>query len=403
MQNGIGTTSFGRRAMSLTLVKRRFDTASIEGGRPVNKWKVFRDAAEARALLGIQDRALAILDALLTFYPDNELSNSRSLIVFPSNIQLSARAHGIAGTTLRRHLAALVDAGLIHRRDSANGKRFARKGRTGEIEIAYGFDLSPLLARASELALMAQEVAAERERVKRLREKLTICRRDVRKVISAAIGEGPPGDWETFEAEYIGLVNRIPRSPNLAELSGILEEMQTLQARILNTLETVLNSRDLDVNGIGYGCHIQNSDTKSIIEFERHAEPKEGIGSISKTNNQEPTRTFPLSLVLKACPEISMYGPSGEISTWRELLTAAIVVRSMLGVSASAFEDACHVMGSENAATTMACILERTGHINSAGGYLRDLTSKARRGEFSLGPALMALLKVNQIDRRRVG
>ena len=98
-----------------------------------------------------------------------------------------------------------------------------------------------------------------------------------------------------------------------------------------------------------------------------------------------------------------MYGPSGEISTWRELLTAAIVVRSMLGVSASAFEDACHVMGSENAATTMACILERTGHINSAGGYLRDLTSKARRGEFSLGPALMALLKVNQIDRRRVG
>lgn len=38
---------------------------------------------------------------------------------------------------------------------------------------------------------------------------------------------------------------------------------------------------------------------------------------------------------------------------------------------------------------------ERAGHINSAGGYLRDLTRKAARGEFSLGPMLMVLLRLN--------
>jgi replication initiation protein RepC len=48
----------------------------------------------------------------------------------------------------------------------------------------------------------------------------------------------------------------------------------------------------------------------------------------------------------------------------------------------------------------MACILERAGHINSAGGYLRNLTDKARRGEFSLGPVLMALLRANPVIAR---
>ena len=65
----------------------------------------------------------------------------------------------------------------------------------------------------------------------------------------------------------------------------------------------------------------------------------------------------------------------------------------MLGISPSAYQDACDAMGPENAAITLACMLERSGHIQSAGGYLRDLTSKTRRGEFSLGPVLMALLR----------
>jgi replication initiation protein RepC len=60
-------------------------------------------------------------------------------------------------------------------------------------------------------------------------------------------------------------------------------------------------------------------------------------------------------------------------------------------------------MGPENAATAMACILERGGHINSAGGYLRDLTRKSARGEFSLGPMLMALLKANGASMERTG
>ncbi|NKF32491.1 replication initiation protein RepC, partial [Pseudomonas sp. BGM005] len=108
-----------------------------------DKWKVLRDASAAMELLKIQSNSLAVLDALLSFYPDNELRQDAQLIVFPSNAQLALRAHAMAGATLRRHIAILVESGLIVRKDSANGKRFARKGDDGQIENAFGFDLSP--------------------------------------------------------------------------------------------------------------------------------------------------------------------------------------------------------------------------------------------------------------------
>lgn len=59
-----------------------------------------------------------------------------------------------------------------------------------------------------------------------------------------------------------------------------------------------------------------------------------------------------------------MYGPGGAISSWRELMTAAVVVRSTLGVSPSAYQEACEVMGPENAAVAIACMLERAGHMD---------------------------------------
>ncbi|MNL30650.1 hypothetical protein D3C87_1523980 [compost metagenome] len=115
----------------------------------------------------------------------------------------------------------------------------------------------------------------------------------------------------------------------------------------------------------------------------------------------EPIKAFPLGIVLRACPQIADYGSGGQIENWRELMKAAVVVRSMLGVSPSAYEEACNAMGPENAAVAMACILERSNFITSAGGYLRDLTRRSERGEFSLGPMLMALLKLNDGGDRR--
>lgn len=402
MQTGSVTTPFGRRPMTLALVKRQVATNDIKVGKTVEKWKVFRDASEAREELGLQSNSLAVLDALLSFYPENELRQDAQLVVFPSNAQLILRAHGMAGATLRRHLALLVDAGLIVRKDSANGKRYARKNGAGEIENAFGFDLSPILARSEELAVIAQKVVAARSAFRKAKENLTICRRDVRKLITAAIEEGADGDWMAIEAMYIDLVARIPRSPTIADVASILDELELLREEILNLLDTQSNSEFNSTNDAHIEQHIQNSKSESFSEFEPGSEKEqEAKPEDRKRTPNEGMKSFPLSLVLKACPQIVDYGPGGAIGSWREMMSAAVVVRSMLGVSPSAYQDACDGMGPENAAVAIACILERAGHINSAGGYLRDLTRRADRDEFSLGPMLMALLRANgEADRK---
>ncbi len=94
-------------------------------------------------------------------------------------------------------------------------------------------------------------------------------------------------------------------------------------------------------------------------------------------------------MVLSACPDIVDYAKGG-IANWRDFLATAAVVRPMLGISPSAWEEAQMVMGDTQAAIVIACLLQRSSAIQSAGGYLRELTRKARAGEFSLGPVLMA-------------
>ena len=177
--------------------------------------------------------------------------------------------------------------------------------------------------------------------------------------------------------------------------------MQSLRETIINALEMQIKSEKIDTDDVRFDRHIQNSHTESINELEPSSREDLKATPIETLRPTRPQiKAFPLVMVLQACPDIADYAPGGTIPDWRALMSAAVVVRTMLGVTPSAYQDACEVMGAENAAVAMACILERAGHINSAGGYLRDLTAKARRGEFSLGPMLMALMRAHRAETK---
>ena len=402
MQSGSVTTPFGRRSVTLGMLASQYMSREITPQTSADKWKLFRALCQAKARLGISERALSVMNALLSFYPDAILAEENGLVVFPSNMQLSLRAHGMAEATLRRHIAALVDAGLVARRDSPNGKRYARKDSDGSIDEAFGFSLAPLLARSSEIEALAAEVEFERTQLRKLRERLTICRRDVGKLIEVALDEGVPGNWGEIHEHFRRLVVSVPRVASAAVMEPIAEEMEMLRDEISNILEMRVNALKMSGTPDQTERHIQNSKPESISELEPSSEKEQGERSRPVVGLvREPLKAFPLGMVLQACPTVSDYGPGGTVASWRDLMQAAVVVRSTLGVSPSAYEDACEVMGPENAAAVMACILERAGHINSVGGYLRDLTSRARRGEFSLGPVLMALLRAHGGDRRK--
>lgn len=451
--NMVGTTPFGRQTVTLAYINSQAamaaKVAGMAGDTAIDKWRLFRALAVCRSRFGLSDRALMLLNALLSFHPEAELAAGQGLVVFPSNAQLSTRAHGMAEQTIRRHLAALVEAGLILRKDSANGKRFARRNGAGAIGEAYGFSLAPLLARAAEIEAAAAEIEADRLMLRALKERLTICRRDIARLIGAGLEEGASGDWDDFAMRYRAIVADIPRHLDQKLAERILDSLEALRTEILNSLDPFDNSEKPSGNACQNERLIQNSNTDSFHELEPCLEIKQAATSNQKpadrekerggedgesrptgileprltaVNNLPVTRSaagaramprgratkrgddasgaafhgpFPLSMVLRACPQVADYGPGGAISSWRDMMNAAVVIRSMLGVSPTAYEEACAVLGPENAATAMACILERAGHINSAGGYLRDLTRKAERGEFSLHPMVMALMRAN--------
>lgn len=434
------TTPFGRRAMTLGMLASQAIAKTVSPEASIDKWKLYRWLCEARVKLGISDRALSVLNALMSFHPKTELSGSDGLVVFPSNTQLSLRTHGMAETTLRRHLAALVESGLLTRRDSPNGKRYVRRDQQGSIGEAFGFSLAPLLARAGEIEQLAAEVTAERLLLQRLRERVTLVRRDVAKLIEAALEDGLAGDWMRYEAEYRREVQALPRLRTPENLTPALAALEALRLEILKCLEQHIILQEVDGNAGHTERHKQNSKPDSTSDLEPSFETKQGGKGEARSdrsdtrqmeqdekpdarysqwpvdvptpakrvypqpaNASDPQKPYPLGLVLRACPEIVAFGPGGAISSWRDLMTAAVVVRSMLAISPSAYEQACAVLGPENAATVIGCMLERSGHINSAGGYLRDLTRRAERGEFSLGPMLMALTRTNGVPAKQAG
>lgn len=388
----VSTTPFGRRSLTLAMVAGQLAASGCAPGASVNKWQVFRAVCEAKGLLGASDRALAVLNALLTFHPETDLVGSEGLVVFPSNAQLALRAHGMAPATLRRHLSVLVDCGLVVRRDSPNGKRYARKGSGGEIEQAFGFDLTPLLARAEEFERMAEAVRAERRALQLVRERITILRRDIVKMIAFGLEEGISADWQRLHMEYREIAAKIPRTASRIELTPIAAELGSLAQEVRNALETHVKTEKTSANESHFERHIQNSNTHPH-EFEPGLEKDPGAKAVIKPETgSQPPIGYPLGMVLRACPDIADYARNG-IAGWGELVETANLVRGALGVSPDAWSQACEAMGAIDAAIMVAAMLQRAEAISSPGGYLRSLTAKARAGEFSIGPVLMALLR----------
>lgn len=404
--------------------------AAVEAGP--DKWAVLKALAAGRAAFGVTDRDLAALAALLSFHPERTLApgegaGGAGLIVFPSNAALSARAHGMAESTLRRHLAALVAAGLIRRQDSPNGKRYAARGVDGAPERAFGFDLAPLAWRAGEIEAAATAAREAALRLKRLRETANLRLRDVVKLAAYGAEALPRAlDWPLVVAEAAAARRRLRRKLDAEALAEEAHALAALLARVeraldggITTPERTSETEEMDGNDGDFERRHQNSnpdhpDSETRLEKARKAagganvrtpppvEPgrseaeagrdDDDAGGRRGAEDPVPSEGPPFAMVRDACPEIALYVRSGGLDGWTDLIAAADFVRPMLGISPDAWAAATTAMGRRDAAATLACILERAEAIRSPGGYLRALTAKARGPGFSPTPMVAALL-----------
>lgn len=367
--------------------------------RPVNKWEILRELSKAQVTFGITERDLTVLQGLLSFFPDDALGGNAEMIVFPSNKAICERLNGMADSTMRRHLARLIEAGLLSRRDSPNGKRYVRKH--GEDRVAFGFDLTPLYSRSEEIVRAADMVREAEDRLRRQREIVSLMRRDVAAL--ADFGEEiHPGRglWDQMRDSAALIARALRRKLLEEELSRFQAELSAFLEAARNVIDGV-DTEEMNTNGADNEQHYHNSNTE-LSDLEPCLENAKVAGGTSPADAAEPEEMedleaerqmpkIPLHLVLASCPSLRTFY-DGEIRHWHQLYDAVCHVRPAMGISVSAWEDAQKYMGPEQASVVVAAILERFDDIRSPGGYLRALTGKAAAGEFSCGPMVMALI-----------
>ncbi|MDP4026099.1 plasmid replication protein RepC [Methylobacterium sp. NEAU 140] len=397
------TAPFGARPLTPAQIAAQRAADALPARAVARKWAVLHDLTAGRARLGLSAQSLTVLEALLTFIPETVLAPEAAtdLIVFPSNRSLSARARGLSDASLRRHLGALVEAGLVIRRDSPNGKRYARRGQGGQITHAYGFDLAPLVARADEFAGVAEAARAEALAQAVARERASLLRRDCAKLLDALERDGDAAAAiEPLRARYRALLAACPRRPAPADMAALGDGLEALALAVGEALAARQESKNPSASAAQDERHIQSSNPDAPdreVAGEEEQKPPAAPGSAEDrpaAAGSAIRATYPLGSVLDACPQVQDFAPGG-IRSWRDLIETAGRVRAMLGISPTAWAAACEAMGEETAAVTVAAILERHERINSPGGYLRTLTERKRAGIYSLGPVLQALRRAS--------
>lgn len=301
----------------------------------VDKWAALTTLTQVADRFGLNHRSLGVLRALMTFLPERTLiARPLSAVVFPSNRTLSDRLSGMPESTLRRHLATLVAAGIVSRHDSANRKRFARRAGQGT-RIAFGFDLSPLARLWARLQHDAQAAREEAETCAALRAEIATLR----------VSVGP----DLSEMARRMLRRKLDR--------GALE---ALKERLEEVTETEKTSGS-------------DSENERHIQTELKSNPEERV--VVKGQGTQPDLKA-LADIVECCKEYKSYFPTAG-GDWPSLSRVAEALVPMMGIERAVYADAIARIGAAPAITLVLCMLERLGELRNPGGYLRHM---ARRG-----------------------
>lgn len=193
---------------------------NVSGGQGAvvrNKWQLLRVVEDIRETLGLKGTSMAVLRAMLSFLKSDDLheDGQASHICFASNAALARRAH-VSVQTVERHIGKLVSGGLLTRHSSGNGKRWARRDHRGEIVIATGLSLLPLVHRHAEFLAQAETLNTQKTKLSLLRDQCRAALARLRKACPST---------DAFE----GLINRaqttLRRKPDGAALNTLLKEI----------------------------------------------------------------------------------------------------------------------------------------------------------------------------------
>jgi len=236
--------------------------------------------------------------------------------------------------------------------------------------------------------------------LKRMRERVTLQRREISQLIEAGLESDTENSWQTAHIRFREIVDAIPRRASIEQLKMILDQLTALRSELDKLLKSFHNDGHLSTNHAQTERqHIESLseshfESNNLISLNLIEEEVDLLKPPAPSQRVSQGDVLSLETILRACPDIRDYASNG-IACWRDLLDTAATVSQYLGISPSAYQEAIAIMGREKGAAVIAFLLQRAGEIKSAGGYLRSLTQKARAGELSLSTMLMIGLKAN--------
>ena len=325
-------------------------------------WQALDALALCRGDYDLRPASLAVLRALISFLPSD--AQAAQLLVWPSNHTLCHRACGMDERTLRRHLARLCDIGLVRRNTSANGKRFALRVRK-TVVAAFGFDLAPLLHRASELAAAAEARATLHAEANNTRAQILVLLHRARTTEPSCLAPDQDTDIRKL----------LRRRADLSTLTALRDELACL------TKDAVLPADDIPPNLTASrrqnDLHQQKTDKDSF-------DSEKGAGEDLPHAHQ-----ITFADCLQATRESQTFA-TDPIRSWADLTRLADTLAPMVGIGAEVANHARRVMGPIPAAVTILCLIQRGESIRRPGAYLRKLACLAEGGMYSLRSLVQA-------------
>lgn len=332
--------------------------------RKAEKTTLFEAQRLAVKVLNLNAAARFVLEQLVGFYRGEPIGGR--MLVWPANELLEDRT-GLSERTIRYALKELIEVGVITSKDSANGKRYARKSPAGQIIDAFGLDLSPLLARLDEFRQRHGALVDYQREQKAKREEITICRRQCLEWLTRA-------PESALEAEYDRLTKQIPRRSSAQPVSPALDAWRLFKTKV----EAHYNAANA-----GNDCRHKDYNNDTPDQSCYNGREDEGVGAAAVTELE-------FSDVLRACSDaVAWVAP---VRTPNEMVEAAAKYRGLVGVSADAWGKACAEIGVMRAAVTFMLVLQRKSKpvrgaepIKNAGGYFRAMTRMVKDGSVDLG------------------
>lgn len=337
---------------------------------------------------GLKQRHLRLLTALASFL--REFTSDNRPIVFASNAALSRRTCGMPVPTLQRALRELCALGFIKRNLSPNGKRYTHRDAEGAIVEAFGIDLSPLVAHAAEIQQFAQAQEERKRRIKLLRDKLSLLRHNFPEDSpKARLIRSTLRRRQNCEHQLVHLlatlntsadetnateVNPAGKQPTAQEAEPRPEADLAASVPSIYEAATKRKSSDLTCSAHQTDTHYQSSDP-NIFESKKMPVTLEAPCHQTYKDLERSVSAVEVKL---ACPDAVQYAQQ-DVKTWEELLTLAIQLAPMIGISERLSTRAIEAFGPSGFAVTILCLVQKFGVIRSPAAYLSRLM--APRGQ----------------------